>query len=326
MFFLFGFCFQALPEWEHTLLYEALLPLFQEFAKYYDKQEVEQYINEHRGEIGFIDPLSVAMRAADQFEVLWKAAVEAKLDDPSQEKKIRSVREALVARVRGDPISKPAMQSTETDEAIEPSLSTGLKKQYEKNFQEEETHNVDLNRFAYNFRASYCGSNTLGDQLVHVRKDFLKKLYLDDPNADDALPMGREFQNFVRCFVEYHHGTRRYSIDNIRHELSSLVRLLQKFNTGDKSLSNQQLLNNDLLIVKCMKILRALLYNEQRQLPEDYRSDDPYVIDIQDTVAYAQNTMNYYAVVQAIVPLVASTNVLISTEVRMPGRCRYRCI
>jgi len=110
---------EALPSWEHNLLYEALLPFFETFFKeYYNDDDLRQHWAPYSKDPNFIDPLAVLNTLAKNYQDLVKAAIDVNIDIPRHCKAIKDTADAMFARISG--ITNNAIQLTVTADSKTP--------------------------------------------------------------------------------------------------------------------------------------------------------------------------------------------------------------
>jgi hypothetical protein len=262
-----------------------------------------------------------------RFRGLVDAARIAQLDNSSHTKMIIDVANSIFHRL-GVSVSGPASGSLtlsppSTAAVEEETVGSRLRKSYDDKYADEITKNIDLNRFAFNLKTSYRRFNLVRDQLIYVPHASVPsdRRYNIELEGDEELPLGREFQHFIRTFLEYQVegsvrlGRGRAIVHVMHHEVQSLIRVLGVCSTPAKGLSYQQREDRDLLTVKIMRVLRAMLHNELCQMPKDFAADNPYCISITESVTYIQNVLDFYKIMHSLVPLIASPSSAISTEV-----------
>lgn len=76
-------------------------------------------------------------------------------------------------------------------------LKSDSRKKYDEDYEKEEEINVLLNIFANNFAVIYGGENSVKSQTGYPNEE----MYFD-PGGDEKLPLGQEFQDHLRIFVD----------------------------------------------------------------------------------------------------------------------------
>ncbi len=248
---------------------------------------------------------------AQNFQTLVKAAVDTRMDILRQCQAIKTTADAIFERVPG--FANNAHLLTAAGEG-----KTRREARYDAQYAEEVQYNIDLNKFAFNLKTSYRRQNTASDQLVHVPKSITseRRPFLASEEGEEVLPLGREFQHFVRTFLCYEHQRNGFSVDHMRAEVASMVALIRKALKSTKKLSEQERIDRENLTIKAMQVLRAMMHNQLCLKPEEFLATDSFVAAINRDVDYVQNALDHYGIMQAVVPLLASTNTAISSEVR----------
>uniref|UniRef100_K1PP64 Inositol 1,4,5-trisphosphate receptor type 3 n=1 Tax=Magallana gigas TaxID=29159 RepID=K1PP64_MAGGI len=142
-------------------------------------------------------------------------------------------------------------------------IRSDARKEYESYYEMEEEINRQLNVFSVNMRVAYGGPNT-----VEAQTDYNSNAVYSEVGGDEELPLGPEFQDHLRCFVD---TSKKDPVD--RYRMSE--KLIRQLEISHKltHLSEKEKLEQVELDVKCLKLLRALIYNEAVKLPADWETE-----------------------------------------------------
>lgn len=169
--------------------------------------------------------------------------------------------------------------------------------------------NAKFHTFAKHCSTVYCGHNTVAAQLKYKSKNEYTVL-----GSHEELPLGEEFQNFVRCFIVpgEKNMTARYAPSK---KLVDLLAISGKLQNHSSSLTTYK--PNEDLDIKCLQILRALVVNEERKLPENWetRSSSPKIKKLTDNIRETQNAINSHNAIITALPLTARRNEAVTKEV-----------
>ncbi|XP_077987360.1 inositol 1,4,5-trisphosphate-gated calcium channel ITPR1-like [Glandiceps talaboti] len=201
-------------------------------------------------------------------------------------------------------------------------VRSDAQKDYEEYYKAEEELNDLLNLYSNNYKWSYGGENKVSTQL---KTDSDNKREYTELGGDEQLPLGEEFQEHVKCFV----SAEKHDFDIIhfkkrrRHEISlsqysaagKLVEELLISGNNPRSTERERL-QQEALDVKCLQLLRALIHNEERQLPEDWASDPIKKHAGQlEKICDVQNELNEHGAMLKVLPLLARTSDSLAKEV-----------
>ncbi|KAI0214643.1 hypothetical protein LSAT2_000247 [Lamellibrachia satsuma] len=147
---------------------------------------------------------------------------------------------------------------------------TEAMKTYTAYYEREETLNELLHVYTSNCRQVYGGFNDVKTQI-----GFPSDNEYIDVSGNEVLPLGREFQNFVDCFVDSderpeHHKKHR---NKYRHCSKLILKLYISTLNTDDDLSEQERARQELLDVRCLQLLRATIHNEIVKLPDDWQEN-----------------------------------------------------
>ncbi|XP_075250138.1 inositol 1,4,5-trisphosphate-gated calcium channel ITPR2-like isoform X3 [Convolutriloba macropyga] len=165
------------------------------------------------------------------------------------------------------------------------------RKRYELEFSGEEEINERLNQFTKNMKKCYGGVNTVQAQIGHPSdREYTEQL---DEGGDEELPLGEEFQVLLAC----------YSGDRPSKLLDALWIQDHKVYSTEKSRVDAARLD-----IKCLKLLRALVHNKERRLPENWESDVKASELTLEDLASMQNMLNDMGAVEKTLGLLAKPN------------------
>ncbi|CAG5132421.1 unnamed protein product, partial [Candidula unifasciata] len=166
--------------------------------------------------------------------------------------------------------------------------------------------NAKFHNFTRNCSQVQCGYNTVTAQL----KIKSQREYISDSNEE--LPLGEEFQKLVRCFIDFHEQkiTKRYARAGILLEQLAISAVQCK-------LPQRTLPTSEQLDVRCLQILRALVHNEERKLPEDWanRMLESKIRNQINTVKDVQSALNSHNAIVKVLPHLARRSDNIAKEV-----------
>eukprot|EP00040_Diaphanoeca_grandis_P037643 m.247080 g.247080 ORF g.247080 m.247080 type:complete len:2952 (-) comp33854_c0_seq2:851-9706(-) len=186
--------------------------------------------------------------------------------------------------------------------------------EYKRTYGEEIRMNEYFNRFATRLGEYYAGANHTGVQMKPVlgyfpngtldpgdKDDPESQKYTEDAGADEALPLGPEFQYFSRIFCEKAnstsgHGSTEIETDNV----SSLVRLWQGALSFQALADTLERDNNEIVIVAAMQAIRAVCVNEEH---------------MGGKLSHLQSQLVKAKVVLPIATLLGSSNPIVQQEV-----------
>ncbi|XP_076470932.1 inositol 1,4,5-trisphosphate-gated calcium channel ITPR2-like isoform X2 [Babylonia areolata] len=167
--------------------------------------------------------------------------------------------------------------------------------------------NAKFRVYAKNCAVVFAGHNTVTAQLR-----FKSKRAYTIIGSDEELPLGEEFQSMVRCFIDYHEK----KVDKRFLPASKLLEQLA-ISLEYKRVTEAARLEMDELNIKCFQVLRALIHNEERKLPEDWatRTTEPKVMKGLKGIGEIQNLFDRSGSMKKSLPHLASRNDEIAKEV-----------
>ncbi|XP_055891550.1 inositol 1,4,5-trisphosphate receptor type 1-like isoform X4 [Biomphalaria glabrata] len=167
--------------------------------------------------------------------------------------------------------------------------------------------NAKFRLYAKNCAAVFAGHNTVAAQLKINNKRAYTVI-----DGDEELPLGEEFQSLVRCFVDFHEKKPEKRFLPAAKLIEQLAIALEC-----KRLSEAARIEMDDLNIKCFQVLRAIIHNEERRLPEDWatRTTEHKISKGLAVVAAIQNMYDQKGAMRKSLPHLASRNDLIAKEV-----------
>ncbi|GFO23772.1 inositol 1,4,5-trisphosphate receptor type 3-like isoform x9 [Plakobranchus ocellatus] len=167
--------------------------------------------------------------------------------------------------------------------------------------------NAKFHHFTNNCSKVHSGHNSVKAQL----KIKSKREYIVD-GSNEELPLGEEFQKLLRCFIDPHEkkASKRYKQAEVLLEQLAISSAQCKLARRNQPTSEQ-------LDVRCMQILRALVHNEERRLPEDWalRMSESKIKRQIARVQEVQNALNSNNAILNVLPHLARRSDAIAREV-----------
>ncbi|XP_041375499.1 inositol 1,4,5-trisphosphate receptor type 3-like [Gigantopelta aegis] len=167
--------------------------------------------------------------------------------------------------------------------------------------------NAKFRTFVRNCSVVFAGHNTVKAQLkLKSKRDYTII------GGDEELPLGEEFQSLVRCFVAMQEKKteKRYG------PASKLIEQLH-ISLENRRLNETARQEMDDLNIKCLQVLRAIIHNEERKLPEDWeiRTTETKIMKGLKIIAVIQNFYDSKGAMKKTLPHLASRNDEIAKEV-----------
>ncbi|KAL4233980.1 hypothetical protein ACF0H5_005635 [Mactra antiquata] len=153
----------------------------------------------------------------------------------------------------------------------------------------------------------FAGHNTVSAQLR-----FNSKREYTILGGDEELPLGEEFQSLVKCFIL----PSEKKIIKKYEWTSKLIEQLY-ISLERKRLTEHARLEMDELNIKCLQILRAMIHNEERKLPEDWatRTTEIKIAKGLKSINEIQNLYDSQKAMMKILPHLATRNEDVAKEV-----------
>ncbi|XP_061178320.1 inositol 1,4,5-trisphosphate receptor type 2-like [Saccostrea echinata] len=169
-------------------------------------------------------------------------------------------------------------------------IRSDARKSYESYYEMEEEINRQLNVFSVNMRIAYGGPNTIEAQI-----DYHSNAVYSEVGGDEELPLGQEFQDHLKCFMD---PSNKDPIQRYRMS-EKLIRQL-KISNQLTHLSEKEKLEQEQLDVKCLQLLRAMIYNEVVKLPDDWEAEVSAHRKKLKAISDVQDALNHFDVVISV--------------------------
>ncbi|XP_041375271.1 inositol 1,4,5-trisphosphate receptor type 1-like [Gigantopelta aegis] len=169
--------------------------------------------------------------------------------------------------------------------------------------------NAKFHTFTTNCSKVHRGHNTVGAQIKY-RKN--KNREYTEIGSNEELPLGEEFQTLVRCF------TQPSEKKPIKHFAPAFKLIEQLWISAQNcKLNRKDVPTHWELDVKCLQILRAILHNEERKLPESWelRTAENKIKKHLAYISEVQVAINGRDVIVKVLPHLARRNDEIAREV-----------
>ncbi|CAH1798283.1 unnamed protein product [Owenia fusiformis] len=169
--------------------------------------------------------------------------------------------------------------------------------------------NAKFRTFAVNASMLYGGHNTVAAQLKYTSNRGESREYTKI-GGDEALPLGEEFQDHIRCFMTPNEKKlpKKYALSE------KLVQQLG-ISATQANLNEATRLEQEELDIKCLQLLRAIIHNEERKLPEDWDENPQKHKKQLDNIRDIQNILTGHGAVVKVLPHLARYNDDIVKEV-----------
>ncbi|XP_055955374.1 inositol 1,4,5-trisphosphate receptor type 1 [Patella vulgata] len=167
--------------------------------------------------------------------------------------------------------------------------------------------NAKFRTYAKSSAVVFAGHNSVNAQLrIKSKREYTIIA------GDEELPLGDEFQSLVKCFV---HSNEKKPIKKVE----TAAKLIEQLDISQecKRLSETARQEMDELNIKCLQVLRAIIHNEERKLPEDWETRTSE-IKIQQQLKMISTIQNFYDArgsMNKSLPHLASRNDEIAKEV-----------
>ncbi|XP_064638087.1 inositol 1,4,5-trisphosphate receptor type 2-like isoform X2 [Lineus longissimus] len=181
--------------------------------------------------------------------------------------------------------------------------------EYTNYYCEEEELNAKLHTYAVNYRQVYGGANTVAAQLKHAPPKAAVRPYTE-MGGDEELPLGEEFQNFIQCFIKAHSKSTEEKYERAGKLLDQLVISFSQSRHTDKKRLDQEELD-----IKCLQLLRGMIHNEERKLPENWDESKQKTKTQLTMIKELQNAFNQKEALWKVLPHVARQNDMLVKEV-----------
>ncbi|XP_078335085.1 inositol 1,4,5-trisphosphate-gated calcium channel ITPR2-like [Crassostrea virginica] len=165
-------------------------------------------------------------------------------------------------------------------------------------YAEEIEINGKFRTFAKNAAIVFAGHNTVTAQLkIKSAREYT------DLGGNEEIPLGEEFQSLVKRFVN--HNEKK---PEKRYEGACV--LIEQLNISSikKRMTEKAMQEMDELNIKCLQVLRTIVHNEERRMPEDWatRTTEPAVKKILKHIAGIQNLYDKKGAMKKCLPHLAT--------------------
>ncbi|XP_060552412.1 inositol 1,4,5-trisphosphate receptor type 2-like [Ruditapes philippinarum] len=291
----------AAPDFESssfgTMLYflEGVLPFLTSFYQYFYYPERHSHPNE-------LDETDHIAKAVVLFGEILGPLIHKPLH-------MKNISEAITVLV---PISNMPNSNIETilgrwASGIEAEdTSSAIRKGNIEYYSDEVEINAKFRSFTKNCSIVFAGHNTVAAQLGYNLDREYTVL-----GGDEELPLGEEFQSLVKCFVN--HNEKKTAK---KYEWTAKLIEQLKISSGFTRLTEQARQEMDELNIKCLQILRAMVHNEERRLPDDWptRTAEPKVAKILRGIGNIQKFYDSKDAMMKILPHLATRNEQVAKE------------
>ncbi|XP_074653546.1 inositol 1,4,5-trisphosphate-gated calcium channel ITPR2-like [Tubulanus polymorphus] len=180
---------------------------------------------------------------------------------------------------------------------------------FENYYEQEEELNEQRSNFVQRFKEIYEGPNTVKRQLVftNVPASVADKEYTRI-GGNEELPLGRDFQEFIQCFRDSKNRDKKYPKAGI------LLKQLSISTKRGEPKGDLKRREREELDIKCFKILRAMIVNVERLLPEGYDESRRQTKKILRSLRTIQDEFNNLDAIRIVLPQVSRMNNIIVQE------------
>lgn len=178
-------------------------------------------------------------------------------------------------------------------------VRSDARKTYEEYYEMEVEINKQLNVFAGNMKVSYGGPNTVQAQI-----GFPSNLAYSELGGDEELPLGMEFQEHLRCFID---NSMKNPIQRFKLSEKLIKQLSISSQLSRSHLTEKEKLEQVDLDVKCLQLLRGLIHNEIVKLPDEWETESSSHRRQLKAIEDVQNALNHYNVVTSTLDHLNST-------------------
>ncbi|CAD5113406.1 DgyrCDS2578 [Dimorphilus gyrociliatus] len=184
-------------------------------------------------------------------------------------------------------------------------LKSESRKQYDEDYQHEEEINTLLNTFSKNFAIIYGGENT-----VRAQTGYPSDEYYFDPEGDEILPLGQEFQDHLSVFID-----EKEKVIDKRYALARKLVQQLEISSTTHHVNERDIVIQEKLDVKCIKLIRGLIHNEIVKLPPDWLNTPKLHTKALKMIEDVQNSLNSYNAILPVLSHLAKNNSEIIREV-----------
>ncbi|XP_070537450.1 LOW QUALITY PROTEIN: inositol 1,4,5-trisphosphate-gated calcium channel ITPR3-like [Ptychodera flava] len=290
-------------------LFDSIFPMLQVFFIQFYRIDKENY----PAEPDKVDKLAQAMMG-------FVEAAHSLISNMTHMKTMVSATTALLANATLPVAEMEKFKEKYTHGGRSQDVRSDAQKDYEDYYRAEEELNDMLNLYAVNYKFSYGGENKVSTQL---KLDYDNKREYTEMGGDEELPLGEEFQEHVKCFISKEEPEydlmhfRKKKIDLTLSQYSSASKLVEELliSGNNPCGTERERLAQESLDVKCLQLLRALIHNEERKLPEDWLDDTKKHDDQLKKICDVQDELNSHGAMLKVLPLLARTSDSLAREV-----------
>nr|XP_034327562.1 inositol 1,4,5-trisphosphate receptor type 2 isoform X16 [Crassostrea gigas] len=178
-------------------------------------------------------------------------------------------------------------------------VRSDARKTYEDYYEMEVEINKQLNVFAGNMKVAYGGPNTVQAQI-----GFPSNLDYSELGGDEELPLGMEFQEHLRCFID---SSKKDPVQKFKLSEKLIKQLSISSQLSRSHLTEKEKLEQVDLDVKCLQLLRGLIHNEIVKLPNEWETESSSHRRQLKAIEDVQNALNHYNVVTSTLDHLNST-------------------
>nr|XP_022341732.1 inositol 1,4,5-trisphosphate receptor type 2-like isoform X5 [Crassostrea virginica] len=168
--------------------------------------------------------------------------------------------------------------------------------------------NAKFHTFATNSSVLFRGHNTVQAQVKYkIKREYTAM------GSNEELPLGEEFQSLLKCFIVHNEkkAIKRFA---------PAKKLLQQLEISAKVVRKGSAITNSSqedLDIKCLQLLRAMVHNEERKLPDDWdtKTAEHKIKSQLGLIKDVQNAINTHDFVNKVLPHIARRSDSICREV-----------
>ncbi|KAK6195492.1 hypothetical protein SNE40_000911 [Patella caerulea] len=269
-----------LQEMHGTLhyLFDGVMEFLQLFCRSYFQQDTD-FANE-------TDQLSnLALTYVEFLD-----AIAPLVSDERQMKNLTATMSGLMTATNAIPEYKMEEFHVRYGARIHRNILSDAREAYNEYFAAEEEINVSLNVFVGNMKLSYGGLNTVQHQIK-----FPSNKEYTEVGGDEDLPLGQEFQNHLKCFVN---PDTKDPI--LKYKLAEKLVMQLRISSNLNNLTEKERLDQTELDIKCLQLLRGLIHNELVKLPEDWQTNMKRNQKYLNAIESVQTAINSYDVILSV--------------------------
>ncbi|KAK3607291.1 hypothetical protein CHS0354_002916 [Potamilus streckersoni] len=274
-------------------LFDAVMPFLKVFCKTYYQHDVAKFPKEPE----CMDAL------AHNFKTFLEV-IRPLISIESQMKTLTNCLRTLVSSTTLSAEEKKAFQDLIDDKVQCQDVCSKSRKIYEDFYKEEEEVNSKLKVFVMNMKTAFGGVNDVRTQIGFRSKEPYSKI-----GSDEELPLGVEFQEHLKCFVDPDEKDFRDKYQMAKGLVLQLQHSMTLTHLNEKEKQEEVELN-----VKCFQLLRGLIHNEIAKLPPDFRSHVNASSRQLKVIKDVQNALNSFDTIQSVLKHMSSPHDKICQE------------